>query len=40
MESHQLLPHGKVLFNIDPKRPESNIYHYSNFVFVRNDLTM
>ena len=38
--AYQLLPHGKGLFNIDPKHPESNIYHYSNFVFVRNDLTM
>ena len=37
---YQLLPHGRGLFNIDPKHPESNIYHYSNFVFVRSDLTM
>lgn len=37
---YQLLPHGKGFFNVDPKCPESNIYHYSNFVFVRNDLTM
>jgi len=37
---YQLLPHGRGLFKVDPKDPESNICHYSNFVFVRNDLTM
>lgn len=37
---YQLLPHGSGFVNIDPKRPESNIYHYSNFVFIRSDLTM
>ena len=37
---YQLLPHGRGLFHIDHTRPERNIYHYSNFVFVRNDWIM
>lgn len=36
---YQLLPHGSGLNKVDVKRPESNIYHYSNFVFVREDIT-
>ena len=36
--TYQLLPHGSGLSQIDVKRPESNIYHYSNFVFVRKDI--
>lgn len=35
----QLLPHGSGLNKVDVKRPESNIYHYSNFVFIREDLS-
>lgn len=37
-DTYQLLPHGSGLSKVDVKRPESNIYHYSNFVFVRNDI--
>jgi FkbM family methyltransferase len=36
--TYQLLPHGSGLCKVDVKRPESNIYHYSNFVFVRKDI--
>jgi FkbM family methyltransferase len=38
--TYQLLPHGNRLHKVDPKRPESNIYHYSNFVFARNDVAL
>lgn len=34
----QMLPYGKGLIKRDVNRPESNIYFYSNFLFVRNDL--
>jgi FkbM family methyltransferase len=34
----QLLPHGSGLVHREVKSPESNIYRYSNFVFVRNDI--
>jgi FkbM family methyltransferase len=36
--AHQLLPYGSGLVKRDVNHPESNIYHYSNFVFVRDDL--
>jgi hypothetical protein len=35
---YQLLPHGTGLNRVDASKPESNIYHYSNFVFVRSDI--
>lgn len=38
--AYQLLPYGSGLTKVDVKRPESNIYCYSNFVFVRRDLTI
>lgn len=38
--AYQLLPHGKGLNAVDTHRPESNIYHYSNFVFVRDDVAI
>jgi FkbM family methyltransferase len=38
--THQLLPYGRRLYRVDPKRPESNFYYYSNFVFVRNDVAL
>ncbi len=38
--AYQLLPYGSGLIKRDIKRPESNIYHYSNFVFIRNDITL
>ena len=37
---YQLLPYGTGLSRVDARRPESNIYHYSNFVFVRSDVTI
>lgn len=39
-EAYQLLPHGSGLTKVDVRRPESNIYHYSNFVFVRRDIAL
>jgi FkbM family methyltransferase len=37
---YQMLPFGKGLVMRDAKSPESNIYHYSNFVFVRKDIKL
>ena len=37
---HQVLPHGGGLIKRDSRAPESNIFHYSNFVFVRNDISI
>lgn len=34
----QILPYGKCLLERDPRRPETNIFHYSNFVFIREDV--
>jgi FkbM family methyltransferase len=36
--AYQLLPTG--LQRVDVRQPENNIYHYSNFVFVRNDIAI
>jgi FkbM family methyltransferase len=38
--AYQMLPYGSGLVIRDLNRPESNIYHYSNFVFVRDDLSL
>lgn len=38
--TYQLLPHGSGLSKVDVRRPEANIYHYSNFVFVRRDIAV
>jgi FkbM family methyltransferase len=38
--AYQMLPYGAGLVRRDLNRPESNIYHYSNFVFVRNDISL
>ncbi len=35
----KLLPYGKNLVSVDPNRPENNIFHLSNFVFIRKDLS-
>ena len=35
----QILPKGSKLIEINPVRPESNIYHLSNFVFIRKDIS-
>lgn len=37
---YQLLPHGKGLCRRDSRKPETNIYHYSNFVFIRSDISI
>ena len=37
---YQLLPFGKGLVKRDIKSPETNIFHYSNFVFIRNDIKL
>ena len=38
-EVFRILPHGSKLAHIDPSRPENNIYHLSNYVFIRNDIS-
>lgn len=38
--AYQMLPYGGGLIKRDLDRPESNIYYYSNFVFIRNDLSI
>ena len=38
-ENLKILPYGKKLVFVDPNRPENNIYHLSNFVFIRKDLS-
>ena len=35
----QILPHGYPLKEINPIRPESNIFHLSNFVFIHQDIS-
>lgn len=35
----KILPHGDELIQIDPSRPENNIYHLSNYVFIRKDIS-
>jgi FkbM family methyltransferase len=37
-KTYQMLPYGKGLVERDAKRPESNIYYYSNFLFIRSDI--
>jgi FkbM family methyltransferase len=36
--AYQLLPYGSGLSRVDVRSPEANIYHFSNFVFVRQDV--
>ena len=38
-EVFKILPFGDSLIKVDPKRPESNIFHLSNFVFIRKDIS-
>jgi len=35
----RLLPYGSKLLHVDPSRPENNIYHLSNYVFIRSDIS-
>jgi FkbM family methyltransferase len=37
--AYQLLPFGSGLSKVDVRLPQSNIYQYSNFVFVRSDVS-
>jgi len=37
-ELFQILPFGKKLAKVDPSRPETNIFHLSNFVYIRRDI--
>lgn len=37
---YQLLPYGAGLVERDVNKPEANIYHYSNFVFIRDDIIL
>jgi FkbM family methyltransferase len=37
---YQILPFGTTLIRRDPNSPEANIYRYSNFVFIRSDITL
>ena len=36
---YQILPHGNDLIKINPSRPESNIFHLTNFVYIRKDIS-
>ena len=38
-DAFRILPYGNKLIHIDPSRPENNIYHLSNYVFIRNDIS-
>lgn len=38
--AYQILPYGKGLIIRDLNKPESNIFRYSNFLFVRNDINL
>ena len=38
-EIFKILPYGKKLIYIDPIRPENNILHLSNFVFIKKDIS-
>jgi FkbM family methyltransferase len=38
--SYQLLPYGNGIVYRDLSKPESNIFHYSNFIFVREDISL
>ena len=39
-ELFQILPFGNDLIKVDPNRPETNIYHLSNFVYIRKDISI
>ena len=38
-DTFRILPHGNKLIHVDPSRPENNIYHLSNYVFIRKDIS-
>mgnify|MGYP006090499665 CR=1 FL=1 len=35
----QILPYGNDLVKVDPNRPETNIFHLSNFIYIRKDIS-
>ena len=35
----RILPYGNKLIHVDPSRPENNIYHLSNYVFIKDDIS-
>ena len=37
-EAFRIIPYGYPLIKINPERPENNIYHLSNYVFIRRDI--
>ncbi|WP_349323031.1 FkbM family methyltransferase [Asticcacaulis sp. MM231] len=37
-EAFVILPYGTKLKKVDPSKPDNNIFHFSNFVFIRNDV--
>tara|TARA_B110001450_G_C17288127_1_gene346299 strand:+ start:51 stop:212 length:162 start_codon:yes stop_codon:yes gene_type:complete len=39
-ELFQILPFGNDLIKVDPNRPETNIYHLSNFAYIRKDISI
>lgn len=38
-DTFRILPKGKNLIFVDPSRPENNIYHLSNYVFIKKDIS-
>lgn len=37
-EAFRIIPYGYPLIKVNPERPENNIYHLSNYVFIRRDI--
>jgi FkbM family methyltransferase len=35
----RILPKGRKLIHVNPSRPENNIYHLSNYIFIRKDIS-
>ena len=35
----RILPNKRGLMHVDPSRPENNIYHLSNYIFIRKDIS-
>ena len=35
----RILPNKRGLIHVDPSRPENNIYHLSNYIFIRKDIS-
>jgi FkbM family methyltransferase len=39
-DMYQLLPYGKKLIKVDPEKPESNFFYFSNFIFVAQSVEL